>query len=1165
MGERVLGLDIGESSVGFALLEISEESSKKSDKESSQIAFKILEANSITFDPYTLAKDRRLFRSSRRNHDRSSRRRENVRKLLSYFDLAPRDIIENPSDYFNALTATFGEPYTLRAQAVGGEALSKDAFSYALYTIITRRGYSNRFATAESDKEVKEKERVNSAIALNQALYEEHRYPLPSQVLTHKREEARQEGFINVAIRNKKGDYSHSLNRDLWREELEKLLESQKDNRTLFPTLAHYEEFKTKLLNGINEESLGVFEQRELQSFEGMVGYCTFYNAYHPDKQKRAIGAHVEAIEFVLRQKIDNLTSAKMIVDKKSGEILIPSQAEIEAVLEAWLKEPSAKIITTKNLLKPLKGNFSVRLGELGDESIQDISIHKGLVEILGWERLTRDGEFYAKMLEILHYFAAKDQKQEKLEALNDSTGILTPQEIELIASLDTSKRSYKAFSLKFIGEILAKMRQGTPYHETLEQLGYFSRYTQMQPYTSLPPLNPSESDLAQFPQEQRRELYYQAVVSPAVRRAIGIVRRLVNELLKRHGRIDKIVVETARELNSKSEKENLDKIQKENKKHNERAKEQIEQRGKKASKKNIVRFRLWEDQKGQCFYSGNAITLDEALDEKATEIEHFIPRSVLWVDAYKNKVLVLTKANQDKASQNPITFLGANWENFVGRVRSSGFSEAKKEWLTNVDQINGFFDESRQEELEGRYLNDTRAASKIVARYLEHYLYPKKEAHGKGEKPKVLRVNGKAVAELKHLWGVHEAQPLDEKGQKDRNTHYHHTVDAIMIALVNEASIKKLHEYFLHKESKKPFDSKERFPIQKESEKPIATVIKELVEAYEKNQRYVCHYGKKKMNKRGFKDGNLKLIWDEELKGFYEISHEEISPAALLCDKNGKPFANEQIEEKFETLKAKLELPKQQHIKEALEQYETRLLATKKELENITEAISIEKSKLPRDKKIKNDETEAIYQSLDSLYEKQKEIIHRQNIPCHFLTKKGQKQAIRNLHFRSEKATDNAIILITDKRYKNRAKRLSKEVYDELKAKKIPFVVKRNDATLSIDLYNTPEGQVVGLNYFSSIKNEIAPEISQKKIKFIKDYQDKIVISENDIVEVNEKGDKKLYRVNGGGNVSGGGNKFEVKPLNNRGEKRVFITPQKQTTIKLAKLNFFGEVSYEE
>jgi len=88
-------------------------------------------------------------------------------------------------------------------------------------------------------------------------------------------------------------------------------------------------------------------------------------------------------------------------------------------------------------------------------------------------------------------------------------------------------------------------------------------------------------------------------------------------------------------------------------------------------------------------------------------------------------------------------------------------------------------------------------------------------------------------------------------------------------------------------------------------------------------------------------------------------------------------------------------------------------------------------------------------------------------------------------------------------------------------------------------------------------------------KIKLIKDYNDKIVISKGDILEIRDlKNHTKEYFVfNGGGNISSGGNKLELDSINKKKEKgkRIFITLNLFTVVKPVQINFFGEIIYED
>lgn len=1164
---RVLGLDLGLNSIGFSLNDIEEKDGK--------IFFEEIVSNSIIFSEYIKAEDRRKFRSGRRRNDRASRRKEIVRKLLVNFNLASKELLDNPIEYFNDLTKKYNEPYSLRESAVLGKNLSKDEFVFSLYSIITRRGYSNLFEMTKEDqnKEASENELINSAVQNNKKIYKMNNYALPSKVLTQKKDKLEEDGFINIAIRNKKDDYNNSLDRDLWKEELEKLLESQKNNIELFANIDIFSKFKNKLLNGVNKNSKGVFGQRELKSVEKMVGYCSFYNNFSDNSQKRVINAHIKAIEFVLRQRIENAILGNLIVDKKTGEFKNILKEDIEKTINSWIQTPSSDNITVKNIFKNAGiKDLEIKISEGQDDTVQNIKVHKDLLEIISYESILKNYDFYSSILEVLHYYVSQSQIVDELIKINTKS-ILSEEQIEKISEINKSKSHYMSFSLKFIEEILEKLKDGLSYQDAISALGYFNRYIDMKPYSYLPPLNPSENDIKWLEENvenfKKEHLFYQALVSPNVKRIISILRKLINELIAKYGKIDKIIIETARELNSKQEEERIKKAQGRNKKEKDNAEALLKNANKELSAKNILRVRLLKEQKAKCLYSGKNITLEEALDESLTEVEHFIPRSKIWIDSYKNKILVFKSKNQNKSNTNPILFLKSigEWDNFIARVNEYLADKDKKSWLTNEENIQKIYND---EELEGRFLNDTRSATKIVANYLEHYLFPKEKEHGKGESKNVIRVTGKAINELKRLWGINEVQPTNEKDEKDRSTNYHHTIDAIVISLLNESSKKALNDFFKQKENgfrtKAILEKlKTRFPVIKDG-KSLYDFVKMKVEKYANNEIYVCPFMKKKENIRGFKDGNIKLIWDEKLNNFAQIDKKEISSKLLLND-SGKDLKDEEVSKRFEEIKSNLELSKQDNIKKALEEYEERLLDTRKQLTKIKEELKIQKDKLPKDKKeINTEQNLQIKEKIEELNLSIKELSQKLQIPCFFITKNGKKQIIRTLKIKTNSVTKADIIMITDKKQKNRVKRLNKEIYDELKASKTPFVVKLNDNTFSVDLYNTSKGQVIGLNYFSSIKNDIKAKISANKIALIKNFEDKINISKNDIVEITDlkKGIKDYFTLIGG-NISGGSNKLELSSINKKKSKRLYI-PLNQTTIaKKAKINFFGEINYED
>ncbi len=1163
---KVLGLDIGTNSIGYSLNEIK--------IENEQTVFKELSSNSVIFSEYIKAEDRRSFRSSRRRNERKSRRNEIVRKLLSSFELAEKSILTNPIKYFNKLSKD-KNPYILRQEAVNGKNLSKDDFTFSLYSIITRRGYSNQFKTEDS----KDDGVINEAISNNKELYVKNDLSLPSSVLLNKKLNLENNGFTNIAVRNKKDNYNNSLDRDLWQEELEILLESQKENKELFKTVEIYDNFKNKLINGVNENSIGIFEQRALKSMEDMVGFCSFYNKFHKKPQKRIPKSHISSIELTIRQRIENSILGNLIFNDKTGELFTPTKEQIDNTVELWLKKPPTKTINTKNIFdKAGLKNIKIKTSNKQDETILDIGIHTQLLEIFkktDFDIFKTHKDLYSEILKKIFYYVNKEQIFKEIKKV-EKENLLSNEIIKELSKVSKgTKDTYASFSLCFIEEILQKMRFEKSYHDTLVELGYFRKYLDMKPYSYLPPLNPSEKDLLWLEKNienfKREHIFYQPLVSPNVKRVISILRRLVNDLIFKYGKIDKIIIETARELNSKKEEEQIKEAQANSRKEIKASEKLLLAEDYELSRKNIERARLLIEQKSKCLYSGEPLTLEDALDEHKTEVEHFIPRSKIWINSYKNKILVLKKHNQDKSNTHPITYLKSKniWEEFTSRVKKELTNDSKVFWLTDEENINKNWE---RENLEDRFLNDTRSATKIIANYLEHYLYPKQNEYGKGEtNQNVIRVTGKAISELKRLWGVDKVQPKNEDDKKDRKTNYHHTIDAIVISLLNESAKKGLNDFFKQNENgfktKKIIEKiKTRFPVTSDGTN-LVEFIKDKVKKYENNELYICPIIKKRDNVVGFKDGNVKLYLDKEKEEFYQIDKKAIDKN-LLFDNYGKDISDKEVNKKVEDLISHLDLPKQENIRNALLEYKNKLLTTRENISNIKKEIDELKGELPNKKNYEDTEqTIAIKDKISRLDEQKKSEEFLQNEPCFFITKKGLKQIVRNIKVKTKSASKADSIIITDKTQKDRLQRLSLDVYKELKEKDIPFVAKLNDTTLNVDLFNTSKGQVIGLNYFSSIKNNIPPKINEKKIELIKDYEDKINIQKGDILEIEnlKESTKEYFIFNGGGDISSSNNKIKLKPLNTKSKVEIKVTLNKDTIARKVFINYQGDISYEE
>jgi CRISPR/Cas system Type II protein with McrA/HNH and RuvC-like nuclease domain len=509
-----------------------------------------------------------------------------------------------------------------------------------------------------------------------------------------------------------------------------------------------------------------------------------------------------------------------------------------------------------------------------------------------------------------------------------------------------------------------------------------------------------------------------------------------------------------------------------------------------------------------------------------------------------------------------------------------------KKDWLTKEDIINSVM---QKEHWKDSYLNDTRSATRVIQKYLNHYLYPKENIYGKDEKRSISSVSGKAISELKYMWGIHTIMPKNSNDKKDRNTNYHHTLDAFTVALCSTSAINTLHGFFKKKEN--AFKTKamkenltEMLPQTKDGVN-VVEHLKRLVEKYETNQFYVCPYNKRKTNMKGFKDGNLKLYRtqnpkDETKEILAEMEKVQIDGSLLIKSVGGfpKPRNDKEVLAEIKSIQARLNPMKQQNIIDAIEVYANSLLKLRSEIDELDKEIN----KLNKTKKTGKQHKEhnvLIQESITPLSDAKKKLAQEQKtLRCSFKVKGDKVQVLRSLKLYKTKITENkADAIIFHQRSSNKIERLSFANYTDAVKNKEPFVIKENESTLYVELFNTKSrGQAVGLNYFSSIANDIGTKFNSRySDELNKDSVADLVLYKNDIIKVvdTKKDTINYYVFNGGGLVAGSNNKLSIKninlnsflKINNKGiEKEIKednVTPNKTTVINKVKIDFFGNI----
>ncbi len=264
-------------------------------------------------------------------------------------------------------------------------------------------------------------------------------------------------------------------------------------------------------------------------------------------------------------------------------------------------------------------------------------------------------------------------------------------------------------------------------------------------------------------------------------------------------------------------------------------------------SSKELLKYRLWLEQKYRSPYTGEMIPLNK-LFTPAFEIEHIIPQSRYFDDSFGNKVICEAAVNKLKDNQLGLEFI----KDHHGEKVETGFGNTvtilEEEAYQNFVKIQ--YAKSRgkrakllMEEIPNkmieRQLNDTRYISKFISSVLSNIVRAEKDDDGVNSK-NVIPCNGKITSQLKQDWGLNDVWndlilprfermneltksdsftayskahqkylptvPLEfSKGfQKKRIDHRHHALDALIIACASRDHVNLLNNQHANSEIKR-------------------------------------------------------------------------------------------------------------------------------------------------------------------------------------------------------------------------------------------------------------------------------------------------------------------------------------------------------------------------
>lgn len=831
MSKHVLGLDLGVGSIGWCLIALDAQGDPA---EILGMGSRVVPLTNLGDDKafskgaaFTANQERTVRRTMRRGFARYQLRRYRLRRELEKVGMLPdAALIQLP----------LLELWELRERAAtAGRRLTLPELGRVLCHINQKRGYRHAKSDAAAivGDEGEKKKDSNSAYlagirANDEKLQDEHK--TVGQYFAEQLRQNQSEsptGGISYRIKDQ------IFSRQRYIDEYDQIMEAQR---------VHYPDILTdEFIRMLRDEV--IFMQRPLKSCKHLVSLCEF------EKQER-----------VMRIQQDDGKGGRQLVERrvKFGPKVAPKSSPLfqlcriyEAVNNIRLTRPDgsprditpeerAKIVAhlqssaslsfaaLKKLLKEkaliadqlttksgLKGN-STRVAlasalqpypqyhHLLDMELETRMMTVQLTDEETGEVTERevavvtDSYVRQPLYRLWHILYSIEERDAMRRALITQLGMkeedLDGGLLDQLYRLDFVKPGYGNKSAKFICKLLPQLQQGLGYSEACAAVGY--RHSNSPTSEEIT----ERTLLEKIPLLQRNELR-----QPLVEKILNQMINLVNALKAEYG-VDEVRVELARELKmSREERERMTRQNGERKKANDKVAEKIQKCGLFPTKSRIRKYMLWEEAGRQCLYCGRSIDEKQCLNGDDMEVEHIIPKSVLYDDSYGNKTCACRRCNKEKGNRTALEYIRAKgWEDeYMERINER--LKAKKISYSKYQRLRWLKEDIPSDFLE-RQLRLTQYISRQAMAILQQGIR------------RVSASEGGVTARLRSLWGyddilhtlnldrydsMGETERVSREGEtteklriKDwskRKDHRHHAIDALVVASTRQGYIQRL------------------------------------------------------------------------------------------------------------------------------------------------------------------------------------------------------------------------------------------------------------------------------------------------------------------------------------------------------------------------------------
>ena len=825
MGKKVLGLDLGVGSIGWCLITLDKDEKPQSilGMGSRIVPLSADDATEFTQGKaITKNKMRTVARTIRKGMDRYQLRREALKKVLREHGMLPDEAL---------IKLPLLELWELRARAATpGEQLSLTELGRVLLHINQKRGYKHAKADEAAEAETN-KGKETGYVAQVKGRY---------QILKEKGQTIGQhfagELRANQQTAPRGTYYTYRIKkqvypREAYIEEYDRIMAAQR---------VSYPELLTDALIGRIRDRI-IFYQRPLKSCKQLVSFCEFEKKEKVIRVKHTNKEGVE--EFVEKtitigpkvapksspifqvckvwESIQNIRlyypdGTERVLEQEEKQKLFDYLQENDklslTVLRKELKiKPKDKLWCDKLLVNGIAGNTTAAILR---KVLKGYEQYEGL---LRFNLTTRDShevdedgvirpiidESYQNepLYKLWHILYSIEDREEMRSALIGQLGIkaedLDSGLMDALYKIDFVKQGYGNKSAKFICKLLPHLQEGKMYSEAAEAAGI--RHSDSMTAQE----RDERSLLEEIPLLQKN-----ALRQPVVEKILNQMINLVNALKREHGEIDEVRVELARELKmSREEREKTTKNNSSREKENKAIAEKIKEYSITPTKSRIQKYRLWQESAESCIYCGRRVDVVQFLRGEETEVEHIIPRSILFDDSMSNKVCACRSCNQEKGNRFAMEY-----------IQSKGWEQDYIERVDSLFQGKTISYSKRQRLL----MLPKDLPEDFIERHLRLSQYISREAQGilrKGIRL-VSASEGGVTAKLRQLWGYdnilrdlnleryrsmgetevvtvehRDGQRTDEriKDWSKRKDHRHHAVDALIVACTRQSYIQRL------------------------------------------------------------------------------------------------------------------------------------------------------------------------------------------------------------------------------------------------------------------------------------------------------------------------------------------------------------------------------------